>query len=248
MSRAILSRKPRDPEHTRATILAAAQQEFAGKGLGGARVDSIAAAAAVNKRMIYHYFGSKDGLYLAVLERTYAGLRGTERTLALDDLDPQTAIRRLVEFNFDYMLANPELIGILNTENLYRGRHLARSHRVRGLHDALVGSLRRILRRGAEAGVFRRGVDPVQLYITIAAVGYFYLSNRWTLSVIFGRDLAARAMLRRRRAHNVETVLRSLRPDERRGSDATRNRAPPRGLTSHGRTRNRPVTSQRSGR
>jgi TetR/AcrR family transcriptional regulator len=206
-------KKVRDPQSTRAAILAAAEAAFAARGLGGARVDDIAQRAGANKRMIYHYFGSKEGLYVEVLDRTYGNLRGSERELHLDHLDPLTAMRRLVEFNFDYTLAHPELISIINTENLHRARHLAKSRRVRELHSPLVQMIRRILQRGEAAGLFRGGVDPVQLYITIAGIGFFYLANRWTLSILFGRDLGARAMLRRRRAHNVETVLRSLRPD-----------------------------------
>jgi TetR/AcrR family transcriptional regulator len=203
--------KRRDPDRTRETILAAAGAEFAEKGLAGGRVDRIARRAKANKRMIYHYFGNKQGLYLAALERAYADLRGTERKLVFTHLDPETAIRRLIEFNFDYMCQHPELINLINNENLHRARHLRKSKTVRDLHSPLVASIGEILKRGVAQGIFRDGLDPMQIYITTAAVGYFYLSNNWTLSAIFGTDLGTPAACARRRRHNVDMILRALR-------------------------------------
>ncbi len=202
---------PRDPNRTREAILKAAQDEFAAKGLFGARVNAIARRAGANKRMIYHYFGNKDGLYLAALERVYEGLRGSERTLNLDHLEPELAIKRLVEFNFDYSRLHPEMISLINSENLHRARHLKASKKVRQLHSPFVKLIGDILRRGVAKGVFRPGLDPVEVYITIAAVGYFYLSNNWTLSAIFGRDLGTPAASRRRKRHNVDMILHALR-------------------------------------
>ena len=201
----------RDPDRTRESILLAAQEEFAAKGLSGGRVDEIAACAGANKRMIYHYFGSKDGLYLAALERVYEGLRGTERTLDLEHLEPEEAIRRLVEFNFDYTRAHPEMVSLFNNENLHRAQHLRKSKKVRELHSPFVALVDRILKRGIAKGVFRAGLDPVQVYITIASVGYFYLANNWTLSTIFGRNLGSEEACQIRRAHNVDIVLQALR-------------------------------------
>jgi TetR/AcrR family transcriptional regulator len=201
----------RDPDRTREAILAAAQHEFAAKGLSGGRVDAIARRARANKRMIYHYFGSKDGLYLAALERVYADLRGTERTLDLAHLAPEAAIRRLVEFTFDYSRRHPELISLINNENLHGAKHLRKSKKVRELHSPFVALIGDILRRGVAQGVFRQGLDPVDLYITIAAVGYFYLSNNRTLSAIFGRDLGGAAACRSRKRHNVDVILHAIR-------------------------------------
>jgi TetR/AcrR family transcriptional regulator len=201
----------RDPNKTREAILRAAQDEFAAKGLFGARVNQIAKDADANKRMIYHYFGSKEGLYLAVLERVYAGLRGEEQTLHLDHLEPQMAIRRLVEFNFDYSRAHPEMISLINNENLLRAQYLRKSKKVREMHSPFVRLVGDILKRGAAKGIFRRGLDPVEVYITIAAVGYFYLSNNWTLSAIFGRNLGSKAAVSKRRRHNVDMILSALR-------------------------------------
>lgn len=196
---------------TREAILAAAQHEFAAKGLSGARVNTISSRARANKRLIYYYFGSKDGLYLAVLERVYEGLRGAERKLNLDHLEPETAMRRLVEFNFDYCREHPELISLINNENLHQAKHLRKSAKVRELHSPFVRMIDEILRRGVAKGVFRPGLDPVDVYITLAAVGYFYLSNNWTLSAIFARDLGGRVACERRKRHNIDMMLNALR-------------------------------------
>ena len=197
----------RDPERTRARILEAARTEFARRGLGGARVDQIAARAGSNKRMIYYYFGNKEALFLAALESAYAHIREAEQSLKLSDLDPAAGMRRLVRFTWKYYLAHPEFITLLNSENLHRARHLKKSNEIRALHSPLVALLERLLQRGQRAGVFRRGVDPVQLYISIAALGYFYLSNNHTLSTIFGQDLMQVRALKQRLTHMTELVL-----------------------------------------
>ena len=201
----------RDPERTRAAILAAATAEFTAKGLTGARVDAIAKSAGANKRMIYHYFGDKDGLYLAVLEATYEAIRVAEQALHLGDRDPVDGMRELVLFTWRYFLAHPEFLSLLGTENLHKAAYLKRSKRIRELHSPLVGMLSALLARGAKARLFRGGVDPVELYITIAALGFFYLSNRHTLSTIFGRDLAAPKSIAAREQHIVDVVLNYLK-------------------------------------
>jgi TetR/AcrR family transcriptional regulator len=205
------ARPRRDARRTRETILVAAQDEFARKGLSGGRVDEIARRARVNKRMIYHYFGSKQGLYLAALERVYEDLRGSERTLELADLDPEAAIRRLIEFNFDYCRHHPELISLINNENLHRARHLRQSKKIRQLHSPFVRLIGDILKRGVAQRVFRPGLDPVNLYVSIAAMSFFYFSNNWTLSSIFGRPLGSDAACRRQRRHNVDIILSAIR-------------------------------------
>lgn len=201
----------RDPDRTRRRILDAATAEFARYGLGGARVDRIAARSGANKRMLYYYFGSKEGLFLAALEESYARIRTAERGLDLEHSDPREALRRLVDFTWRYFVENPEFMTLLNSENLHKGRHVKRSRRVREMHSPLVGRLRAILRRGEKAGLFRAGVDPVQLYISIAGEGYFYLSNRYTLSRIFDRDLMDRRALAARARHNADMILNALR-------------------------------------
>lgn len=201
----------RDPQRTRRRILEAATVEFARYGLGGARIDRIARRAGANKRMLYYYFGDKDGLFLAALEARYAHIREAERALQLEHLAPRAALERLVRFTWEYCLAHPEFITLLNSENLHKGRHLGRSQRVRAMHSPLVGMLREVLRRGERAGLFRRGIDPVQLYISIAGEGYFYLSNRYTLGRIFGRDLMAPRALAARARHISQVILNAVR-------------------------------------
>jgi AcrR family transcriptional regulator len=201
----------RDPEQTRARILAAAKAEFARVGLGGARVDRIAALAGANKRMLYYYFDSKDGLFRAVLEATYEHIRESEKALHLDAVAPPDAIARLVAFTWNYYLQHPEFLSLLNSANLHRAEHLKSSAKVRRMHSPFVAMIGDILERGVEAGVFRKGVDAVQLYISIAALAYFYLGNNYTLSAIFGRDLKAKKAREERLAHMTELVLGYLR-------------------------------------
>jgi AcrR family transcriptional regulator len=200
----------RDPERTRQKILAAATEEFARHGLGGARVDRIAQRAGANKRMLYYYFRDKDNLFLAALEGRYAHIRAAERSLDLEHVEPRRALRHLVEFTWRYFLAHPEFMTLLNSENLHKGRHVRRSRSVPRMHTPLVASLRSLLQRGERLGVFRKGIDPVQLYISIAAEGYFYLSNRYTLSQIFRRDLMTRRALAERARHNAEMILHAV--------------------------------------
>jgi AcrR family transcriptional regulator len=200
----------RDPERTKARILAAATAEFARYGLGGARVDRIAARAGANKRMLYYYFRDKDNLFLVALEARYAHIRAAERALDLEHLEPREALRRLVEFTWSYFLDHPEFLTLLNSENLHKGRHVRRSRRVPQMHSTLVETLRGVLKRGERAGVFRSGVDPVQLYISIAGEGYFYLSNRYTLAQIFKRDLMSKRALAERARHNSDMILHAL--------------------------------------
>ena len=205
--------RPRDADATRARILAAAKAEFAANGLGGARVDEIAARAEANKRMIYHYFGSKEDLFQAVLEEAWLGIREAEQALALDHLSPKAALEKLVRFTWGYYLENPEFITLVNSENLHQARHLKKSERIRFLSRRFVDMVQKLLDRGVAEGVFRPGIDPVQLNITIAAIGYYYLTNRFTGSIVFERDLMAPEALDERIAFNVETILRLVSAD-----------------------------------
>lgn len=202
----------RDPDATRSNILAAAWHEFAQKGFAGARVDAIAARSGANKRMIYHYYGDKEGLFVAVLEAAYDRVRSAEQDLDLAHREPVAAMRRMVEFTFDSFVKDRSFIQLLNNENLYKARHLKKSTRVARMHSPLIGMIEDILRRGVASGAFRGGVDATQLWISIAALGYFYFSNIHTLSTIFDRDLADAKALAERRAHVVQLVLDALRP------------------------------------
>jgi len=197
----------RDPEQTRARILEAAKAEFARVGLGGARVDRIALEAGANKRMLYYYYGNKEDLFLAVLEAAYEDIRNAEKGLRLDQAAPAESIRRLVAFTWNYYLEHPEFLNLLNSENLHQARHLKNSSKIRTMHSPFIAMIGRILERGAGAGEFRGGVDPMQLYISIAGLAYFYLGNNYTLSAIFGRDLKAAKAKAQRLAHMTEMVL-----------------------------------------
>ena len=203
----VLPLRTRDADRTQQQILRAAMAEFADLGLGGARIDGIAERAGVNKRLIYYYFASKDELFLAVLEQTYADIRDAERELHLLEIEPVQALRRLVAFTWEHYLAHPEFLTLLNSENLHRARHLKQSARVREMNSPLIQTLGEVLERGRREGLFRGGVDPLQLYISIAGLAYFYLSNKHTLSAIFGRDLMSTKALNQRLSHITEVVM-----------------------------------------
>jgi AcrR family transcriptional regulator len=204
--------RTRDADRTQHSILRAAMHEFADKGLGGARMDGIAERAGINKRLIYYYFGNKEALFLAALETTYADIREAERALRLESLAPGEAVRRLVAFTWQHYLEHPEFLVMLNTENLHRARHLKQSTRVRELNSPLIQMLGDVLERGRRERVFRGGVDPVHLYISIAGLAYFYLSNNSTLSTIFGRDLMSAKALSERLSHITDVVMGYLLP------------------------------------
>ena len=180
--------------------------------LDGARVDEIAARSGANKRMLYAHFGSKEELWLVVLERAYAAKRAEERDVDVDHLPPGEAMARLVRFNLRYTAAHPEFVALLNQENIHRAAYLQRSAEVRALYSPLMDSLQAVLKRGEESGVFRRDVDPLQLYVTMLALGHFWVANRHTLSTIFGQDLGTEAALEAREKHVVEVVAGYLRP------------------------------------
>ncbi|MBO9649829.1 MAG: TetR family transcriptional regulator [Variovorax sp.] len=199
--------RSRDADRSQLAILASARDEFSQRGLAGARMDSIAERAGLNKRLIYYYFGSKDDLFLAVLEGTYASIRQAEQRLHLEDVEPVEAIRRLVSFTWHYYLEHPEFITLLNSENLHRAVHLKRSERIQEMNSPLIKLLDDVLDRGRRSGVFRDGIDPVQLYISIASLCYFYLSNNDTLSTIFGRDLRTPKAMAQRLSHMTDLVL-----------------------------------------
>ena len=203
----IVELRTRDADRTQLEILAAAMAEFSENGLGGARIDTIAERAGINKRLIYYYFENKESLFLAVLEQTYADIRSAERELHLETTNPAEAVRRLVAFTWNHYLKHPEFLTLLNSENLHRARHLKRSKRIREMNSPLVETLGQVLERGRRDGVFRGGVDAVQLYISIAGLAYFYLSNNPTLSTIFGRDLMSPKALSERLSHITEVVM-----------------------------------------
>ena len=202
----------RDPEATQRALLAAAVAEFAEKGLAGARIDEIARRSGVNKQLVYHHFGNKDDLYQAALEQVYAEIRAHERELKLGDLPPLAAMEKLVGFSFDYLVEHPEFIALLNDENRQSAPHVGRSKRLQDMHSPLIQLLQETLDRGAREGVFRTDLDPLNIYISLAALSYFYFSNGRTLSAIFDSDLGTAKAVAARRRHVVAFALGALRP------------------------------------
>lgn len=205
--------RSRDPERTEASILQAAVHEFATHGYHGARVVRIAKAAKCNPRMIYHYFGGKEPLYVAALDSVYAAIRNREAALNLSTEDPITSIRRLVVFTFDYFDENPDFLHITRNENILGGRFIRRSQMIRSMSQPLTTSIGQLLDQGMAAGQFRHRPDPLQLYLSIVALSAHHLTNAATLSATFGADLDQTEWRAERREHVVTMILRNLGAD-----------------------------------
>mgnify|MGYP001544772543 FL=1 len=200
-----------DPARTMAGILEVATAEFAAKGLAGARIDAIADATHTSKRMIYYYFGSKEGLYIRVLEDSYRRMRSIESEQSLDDLPPEEALRKLVSFTFDHHQGNQDYIRLVMTENMARGAYLAQSMTVQQLNAQAILAISRLYDRGVSQGLFRAGLDPVDIHASISALAFFNVSNRYTFDQIFKRDGQSPEALAARRANVVEMLVRFVR-------------------------------------
>ena len=216
-----------DPERTRQDILAVAREEFVENGLSGARVDAIAARTRTTKRMIYYYFGSKDGLYLAVLEQAYASIRAIEGDLDLARLPPVQALRRLTEFTFDYHADNPDFVRLVSIENIHRGRHLRQSEAVAKLNVTVIRSLAEILERGRREGLFRDDIAPVDMHMLISAFCFYRVSNRYTFGHIFDQDIDAPGLRARHRALVADAVVRTLQKEPGRCPEPHQEASPP---------------------
>ena len=202
--------RTRDPERTRGQILAVALREFSRHGFHGARVERITKAARCNPRMLYHYFGSKEQLYLAALDEVYAGIRAQERSLDLESGPPAAAMRRLVEFTFDFFASNEVFVRLTRNENMLGGRYIQRSRMIRDMSQPLLDAIDRLVARGHAEGAFRERADPLQLYVSVVALSAHHLNNAATLSATFGTDLTDPAWGAARREHAVAMVLRFL--------------------------------------
>jgi AcrR family transcriptional regulator len=202
--------RQRDAEQTRAEILQIAADEFAEHGFAGARVDRIAAQMRTTKRMIYYYFGSKEDLYLAVLERAYAAIRRAEQEIDVDHLDPIAAIRRLAELTFDHHEANPSFLRLVSIENIHRAEHLRRSSQIANLNVPAIDLIARILERGYASGAFVRRVDAIDLHMMISAFCVFRVSNQHTFGVLFDRDLTSPDLRDRYRRMLADMVVSYL--------------------------------------
>jgi AcrR family transcriptional regulator len=207
--------KPKEPEANRARIIKAAMAEFAARGFKGASMDAIAARTHTTRALINYHFGGKEKVYLAVLEYVYAGIRQAENLLDLDHLVPVEAIRRIVEFTFDYYISHQEFVRIVVAENQARGRHFRKSKAMRTLNRPIVDTLARVVVRGRTVGAFRDDVDPVELHMAIAALGMFNITNQYTFGAIFQRDMGSKGDVRRRREMVVDVILSYLRKQEK---------------------------------
>jgi AcrR family transcriptional regulator len=205
-------RRINDPQGTRRNIVEVATREFAQKGFSGARVDAIANRTRTSKRMIYYYFGGKEGLYLAVLEEAYSGIRRAEATLDLEKLPPEKALSTIVGFTFDYYNKHPEFVRLVMNENIMNGEHMARSKAIGKLNVTVIDAMRRIVARGQKQRIFRRDIDPLELHMSISALGIFNVANRATFSTIFSRDMTSPKALAARRQEIVEIILKHVRP------------------------------------
>lgn len=210
----------RDPERTRRQIMQAALAEFADHGFHGARVDRITRAVGCNARLLYHYFGSKEKLYIAALEHIFTDIRAQEQGLELDRLDPVAAMRRFIEFTFDFFDTNPLFVKIARNENLLEGRFIAQTDAVRPSAQPLIQTISAIIDRGIAGGLFRRRHDPLQIYITMVALSAYHLNNGHTLSTIFGTDLLSAEWRAARRTHAVAFVLDALTGGDPDGTGA----------------------------
>jgi len=195
-----------EAEETRLNILEVATEEFADKGLSGARIDEIAARTDASKRMIYYYFGSKEGLYRAVLERAYTAVREVDADNPRADMSPQAALRDVVGATFDYHNQHPEFVRLVMNENILRGAHIGMIPGIKERNRRVVELLRAIIERGVAAGSFREGIDPVELHMTISALCFYNVSNRYTFSYGFERDMTSPEALARRRASIAEII------------------------------------------
>ncbi|WP_223528269.1 TetR/AcrR family transcriptional regulator [Pseudomonas sp. GL-R-19] len=199
-----------NPEKTRENILQEAIVEFVQQGLSGARVDAIAERIHTSKRMIYYYFGSKEQLYVEVLEKLYGDIRNTESRLHLTELPPVEAIRRMVEFTFDHHDRNVDFVRIVSIENIHNAEYVKRSEAIRAMNNTVLDSLDVILRRGVEEGVFRAGLVPLDVHLLISSFCFYRVSNRHTVGEIFQIDLPDESIKQRHREMICESVLRYL--------------------------------------
>jgi len=201
----------RNSKNTRHKIYLAAYKEFSLFGFAGARVDRIADLAKINKRMIYHYYGNKEKLFSSVLISAYNNIRKAEQNLVLDELPPKQALEKLVDFTWDYYLKNPEFISLVNSANLHKGRHLINnSDELINLHSGHVNIVEKILKRGELSGDFRVNISPVQLCISIAALGYYYLTNRFTGRILFNKNFMDKKALNVRGEFNKEIIMKMV--------------------------------------
>ena len=201
-----MARRSTDPARTRERILKYGTEEFARLGFGGARVDRIAERCGLSKNMLYYYFRSKEGLFIAVLERMYQSLRDQQKDISVRASDPLLALEQLIHHTFNALKENPSAILLMNEENKHRGKYIRKSGRMRDLYNPLVDTISFILKKGHDEGIFRSGLDPVEIYMSLSSMCYHLLSNQYTLEIALNRDLGSQAAQRKWLAHVVRVI------------------------------------------
>jgi AcrR family transcriptional regulator len=205
------TRRKYDAVETRHNILEVATEEFSAMGLTGARVDAIAERTDTTKRMIYYYFGSKEGLYEAVLEREYGSIRTLEQDLHVIELSPEEGLRKLVEFTFDYHDRHRDFVRLVTIENIHRAKYIEQLQTFKSRNATVVATIEDLLRRGVSAGTFRPDIDPVDLHLLIGSFCFHRIANRHTFGAAFGKDPSQPRLRDRHRQLIVEAVLRFVR-------------------------------------
>jgi AcrR family transcriptional regulator len=206
-------RKPKAPQANRARIVQAAIDEFAARGFKGASMDAIAARTHTTRALINYYFGSKEKLYIAVLEQVYGEIRDAEAELDLDHLAPLDAIRRIVEFTYGYYVAHEGFVRLVVAENQAHGRHLRKSKAMRTLNRPIIERLARVIERGRQQRLFRAEVDPVEVHKAIAALGMFNVTNQFTFGAIFQREMGSKGDVKRRREVVADIIVSYLKEE-----------------------------------
>jgi AcrR family transcriptional regulator len=227
MAKSAKDTRRNDPERTREDILDVATEEFSEFGLSGARVDSIAEKTRTSKRMIYYYYGSKEGLYLAVLERAYRKIRSLESDLQLAELPPEEALRQLIGTTFDHDEQNPDFVRLVSIENIHHAIHMKRSNEIADLNISVIRTIQDIVDRGLRTGVFKRRADAIDVHMLISAFCFFRVSNRYTFGTIFQRDLSEPAIYGRHKMMITDAVLSYLQTNDKDGSASSSDKAEP---------------------
>lgn len=202
--------RKRDPDRSKDAILTAATSEFSELGFDGARVDRICKRSGVSKNLVYHYFGGKEELFIEVMRNMYSKFRARQQSLDLSGLGPMEGMHALIAHTFKHLLESPEVIGLLNTENLHKAKHIRKSSEITSMYLPLIEKIEALLAQGQTEGIFREGIDPVDLYISISGLGYFYISNQHTLSIVLSADLMEPSRVDQRLEHMTEVIMRFL--------------------------------------
>lgn len=213
----VRKRARRTAELSKEKIIKAAIAEFSLKGLDGARVDEVARRSGTNKNLLYHHIGNKDRLFTAALEATYQTIRERQREFLANQMDPETGVRQLIHLLMSIWVEHPEYGKLLASENFHGGKHVKRSKVIGEMYQQLIETLKDLLQRGVDQGIFRPGIEPIDLYISISSLSAYYVSHQHTLNALFHIDVMQPQRLRQRENHIVDMIIRYVRrhPNDR---------------------------------